>query len=152
MATPIYEPTQDGRVKCTRHDVLFGRAESCGQCLDDPGPPPDEDLDDESVIAPEGCKTSEDVERDYYAAADEVLSLIHKLTGKTKRRKVKDGEEVERDPTLDLHALNTAAKLREAWLKCMRSAHECTSYRERKTRLERREREKRDFERGGASH
>jgi hypothetical protein len=144
----------DGKQHCSRHGVMFGRAESCAACVDDPGPPPDE-VADEPEAPPTGCMSSVDVERSFGVIAEHALVMIRKLVAKTPKGRATRKAIAGLPPAADLgvvdtHLANSYVKLGELYLKARSRQYDCAARREDEAIVRRREREKREHERGTA--
>lgn len=132
------------------HGVTFARTSACIGCVESPGAQIDEDPE-EPVVAPKGCLSTVDIERKYIQLADDLQTLILKITrGKKRPRRRGEGDDIEADPVIDLHAYNTVAKLKDCRIKALRQAYACAAAREHEAIVARREREKRELERGAA--
>jgi hypothetical protein len=152
VTTP-YQQAGD-KVRCLRHSTTFDprAAESCPGCADDPG---------DEIAAPnlspskppKGCMSTEAIERWYVEQASDLTALRRQLTAPKKTRKVATGKKRQAEPVLDLHALNTVAKLSDAAIKCMRAAAELAARREDEDLVRQREQIERARERNvGAAH
>ncbi len=84
----------------------------------------------------------------YVVQAKEILALRRSITAKRPTKRVRNGKTKSVEPVVDLHALNTAAKLADVWTKLMRQIHACATAREHEAIVARRDREKREIERG----
>lgn len=121
---------------CTRHHVHYGALEQCGECVSDPGPMPTGSIDEPLPIPPEGCMSSEDVERAFVRDAKAVRAMITDL------RRSRLGE--------DWHVANTIAKLYDVRTKLLRAAADCARVREDEEIVKRRELRLRELR--GAPH
>jgi hypothetical protein len=148
----VYEKTADG-YRCPRHGVAFGRAESCGGCVADPGVPLEDAVEPEAK-PPAGCMSTIDIERSLSETADQIQAIIRKLilktSGSTGSAKIKKRLSADDLAVMDTHLANTYAKLVDVYLKTRNRQYECAKYREEESLLMRLAREKRDLERGAA--
>lgn len=137
-ATP-YE-VLGSELRCPRHGVTFARTASCAACVAEPGPRLDE-IDEPLPPPPEGCLSSEEVERRLVEESDVVRAMRAELTGKRRGKKA----------VRDLHHYNTIAKLADVYVKLLRAAGEGARRREDEEIVRRRERRRADAERGEAN-
>jgi hypothetical protein len=128
-----WEPAGLDRIRCTRHDVEFGKRETCSRCATDPPPPLTIEEPDVLPAAPKDCRSSEQHEQRLTVLAEFVETKARGLcTGKGRINYA------------------TAAKLFEVALKAWRAAGEYAMTRERRARVNRLERKMRELARGRA--
>ncbi len=140
--------TDGNRQICDRHHESWTKGGGCVGCVTDPGAPL-EDVEPEVAAPPDGCLSTLDVERQYVVDAAELLGLIRRLTGRTSGRTPERGE-LEGENPLGLKAMNTVVKLYDARTKVLRQIAACAARREDEAVVTRREKEKRELERGAA--
>jgi hypothetical protein len=133
-------PTHDGPT-CQRHGVQYSALETCPQCVDDPGPLPDADIDEPLSPAPDGCLSSQDIERAFVNDARRLNGLIRRLVTYTPS----PGAAAKDIPALDYHVANTVAKLFDTRTKCLRAAADCARSREDEEIVRRREKRQREM-------
>jgi hypothetical protein len=125
------------KVRCRRHDVLFDPSMgSCATCDKDPGPEITSDGDTDLPAAPDGCLSSESIERWFVSLA---------VASRRAATKIAKGKIVT------LQSESTVAKHREVAIKAMRAAAEFALRREDEAIVRAREKRIRDRMRG-ASH
>lgn len=153
-----------GAIRCSRHGQRFDPtgatpdiSTSCAGCDADP----EGAVEDELVPTPKppaGCLSTEQLERELIADANEIRRLRNKLSGKTKPKpaprpkNVVFSAEPDKPPepvVLDTHAYNSIAKLQDARTKILRLAAELALAREHEHHVRELKRLKRQM---GGSH
>jgi hypothetical protein len=114
--TAVYE-VEGEKLRCRRHDQLFGATDSCTGCDADPGPPL-EQVEEKLDKPPSGCRSTEQHERWFTALAEDIDKMRRELSRK--------GKGIVRD----LHHYNSIAKLAETAIKARRAAADITVHRE----------------------
>ncbi len=100
MSAPA-KPPKGMKHLCVRHDQWYAALGNCEACTDDPGSPPDDTVDEESVPFPEGIPDPDTVLRAISENMDYLIELRNAIWKKG-------------DAVIDTHLANSAIKASEA--------------------------------------
>jgi hypothetical protein len=123
-------------LRCPRHGELFDPSvATCAGCEASPGPDLHDEIDDPLPSPPDGCVTTEEIERALVAAAWDLRKVANDLTRKSKGKN-------------KIQALSVAAKYWDTALKALRAAADLALRREDEALVKAREKRIRDRARG----